>query len=172
MEPDRQHGEETHHLPPHDDQTDPWRNKNKDVRRWFYSIADILDTVIKRQLQWIGKVARMDHSQMPQNLLMSWTSHRCPRNQPQNNYRKAYANAIHQIVEECDPLEGIVSTWMHIPQESAPLWTRLINEWYEKVRQVNEPIPTRPVLSRQFPRFPQDPRTAERQTAPPEGRRQ
>jgi hypothetical protein len=145
------------------------RIKNKDVRRWFYSIADILDTVTKRQLQWIGKVARMDHSRMPRNLLMSWTSHRRPRNQPQNNYQKAYANEIHQIVEECDPLEGIASTWMHIPQESAPLWTRLINEWYEKVRQVNEPIPTKLVLSRQLP---QDPRTIERQTPPPEGRRQ
>jgi hypothetical protein len=49
------------------------RIKNKDIRRWFYSIADILDMIMKRQLQWIGKVAWMDHSQMPQNLLMSWT---------------------------------------------------------------------------------------------------
>jgi hypothetical protein len=49
------------------------RIKNKDVRQWIYSIADILDTVVKRQLQWIGKVAQMDHSRMPRTLLMSWT---------------------------------------------------------------------------------------------------
>jgi hypothetical protein len=89
------------------------RIKNKDARRWFYSIPNILGMVMKRQLQWIEKVARMDHSQMPRNLLMSWTAHRGPRNQPQNPYQKAYANAIHQIVEECDPLKGIASTWMH-----------------------------------------------------------
>jgi hypothetical protein len=54
----------------------------------------------KRQLQWIGKVAWMDHS--------------CP--------------GPCQIVEECDPLEGIASTWMHIPQGNAPLWTQLTDD--------------------------------------------
>jgi hypothetical protein len=65
---------------------------------------------------------------------MSWTLHnKQPENQPQNNYQKTYANGIHQIVKECDPLKGsIAKAWMHIPQENAPMWTQLINEWYKK----------------------------------------
>jgi hypothetical protein len=165
------------------------RISNKDVRRWFFSIADILDTITKRQLQWIGKVAQMDHSQMPRNLLMSWTSHKRPGNQPQTNYRKTYSKAIHQIVEECNPLTGAADTWMHIPQDDAPRWTQLINEWYERTRRIDESIPAWPTLIHEERRKvrerdqadsrttsheppPQDPGAAKRQTAPSERRRQ
>ncbi len=83
-----------------------------------------------------------------------------------------YDNDIHQIVEECDPLKGIASTWMHIPQGNAPLWTQLTNEeWYKKeTMQVNEPIPVRPILTHEQDRttnpVPQDPGAGKCQMGP------
>jgi hypothetical protein len=50
------------------------RIKNPTIRQWFCNTPCILDIAKKRQLDWIGKVARMEETKIQQQLLMSWTS--------------------------------------------------------------------------------------------------
>jgi hypothetical protein len=122
------------------------RIENKMVRKWFWNIPDILHIAQKRQLQWIGKVARMHESRMPRKLLMSWIGHERKPGRPQIMYRNTFAQAIHNAIPTYDPIKGTAKAWMTCAKDE-PDWKQTINAWWQThARPTCSKIPPMPAF--------------------------
>ena len=60
------------------------------TRRLGLDTADFY--VARRQLGWLGHVARMDYSRLPRRMLSCWVSHKRPPGAPRMTYRRSVIN--------------------------------------------------------------------------------
>jgi hypothetical protein len=121
--------------------------KNETIRKWMCNAPDIIDVAHRRQLQWIGKVVRMDESRAPPRLMMAWTTNPRKPGRPQNTYRNSYAQAINQILPECDPIAGVAKTWMAEAKNEED-WKDCISHWWKtKAQPPCHDIPPIPPLT-------------------------
>jgi hypothetical protein len=72
---------------------------NKTIQFW----ACILNIATQRQLNWIGKVARMPEEKIQRQLLMSWTSNPRKPGRLQISPRTTDAQAINKIIPPAAP---------------------------------------------------------------------
>jgi hypothetical protein len=87
---------------------------NEQTRMHFCNIPYIGEITTKRQLQWIGRIAKMKEDRAPRKLVSSWIANPRKSGRPQINYRNTYAEALSTIVAECNPIVGSNKTWMPI----------------------------------------------------------
>jgi len=119
---------------------------NKNVRQRF-RITNILDTVTRRQLLWIGKVTRMGSLRTPRRLLGSWIHHPRRPGRPQQSYRHTYAQAIHHIIPDCDPDRGQFSTWFD-HAIYCNQWNTSLDTWWQSCLSASRaPTPSTPPAS-------------------------
>jgi hypothetical protein len=118
------------------------RIENKTVRKWFWNIPDIHHIAQKRQLLWIGKVARMSESRMPRKLLMAWMGHKRKPGRPQIMYRNTFAQAINSVVPTYDPISGTAKAWISCAKD-AEEWKGVISDWWQTHARPpdSEPVP-------------------------------
>ena len=62
------------------------------MRRLGLDAADFY--VARRQLGWLGHVARMDFSRLPRRMLSCWVPHPRPRGAPRMTYGRSVAKAL------------------------------------------------------------------------------
>ena len=103
---------------------------NEIIRHWCCNMPCILDIITKRQLDWIGQVARMPESKVQKQLCMSWTHHPRKVGRPQISPRTTYAQAIHAIIPLCDPAQGTAKTWVTVAKDKVD-WRSKIWEWWK-----------------------------------------
>ena len=102
--------------------------KNSTIRQWFCNTPCILDIVKKRQLDWIGKVARMEETRIQPQLFMSWMSNPRKSGHQQISPRNTNVQAIHNLIHLCDPIQGVAKTWTAQAKNEAT-WAKLTNTW-------------------------------------------
>eukprot|EP00957_Ditylum_brightwellii_P048131 3653270-Ditylum_brightwellii.AAC.1 len=49
------------------------------------------------QLGWLGKVARMEETRLPQKFIGAWHINPCPTSRPQQTIRHTYLHALHLV---------------------------------------------------------------------------
>jgi hypothetical protein len=106
------------------------RIKNPTICQWFCNTPCILDIAKKRQLDWIGKVARMEETKIQRQLLMSWTSNPRKSGHLQISPRNTYAQVIHNMIHLYDPIQGVAKKWTAQAKNKAT-WAKLTNTWWE-----------------------------------------
>jgi len=106
---------------------------NEQVRSWFCNSPCIIDMMIKRQLGWIGKVARMEPSRMPKMLLNSWIHHPRKPGRPQISYRNTYAQAIATILPIDE--EAPASQWVPVAKDKVK-WNSMIKTWCDQQKTI------------------------------------
>ena len=62
------------------------------TRRFGLDSADFY--VARRQLGWLGHVARMDYSRLPRRMLSCWVSHKRPPGAPRMTYGRSILKAL------------------------------------------------------------------------------
>ena len=62
------------------------------TRRLGLDTADFY--VARRQLGWLGHVARMDYSRLPRRMLSCWVAHQRPRGAPRMTYGRSVRKAL------------------------------------------------------------------------------
>ena len=62
------------------------------TRRLGLDTADFY--VARRQLSWLGHVARMDYSRLPRRMLSCWVAHQRPRGAPRMTYGRSVRKAL------------------------------------------------------------------------------
>jgi len=62
------------------------------TRRLGLDTADFY--VARRQLGWLGHVARMDYSRLPRRMLSCWVAHPRPRGAPRMTYGRSVGKAL------------------------------------------------------------------------------
>jgi hypothetical protein len=103
---------------------------NEIIRHWCCDMPCILNTATKRQLDWIGQIARMPETTVQKRLFMSWTNHPRKTGRPQISPRNTYAQAIHCIIPLCDPVAGIAKTWITTAKNKKD-WRSKIRSWWK-----------------------------------------
>ena len=61
------------------------------------SLEKIDHYVTKRQLSWLGHVARMPFDRLPRKLLSSWVYHRRPKGSPEFTYGRGIYKALRKV---------------------------------------------------------------------------
>jgi hypothetical protein len=118
------------------------RIQNESVRQWFGNIPNITDITSRRQLLWIGKIARMGEEKIQKKLIMSWIQHPRKAGRPQITYRNTYAQAINRVIPDCDPIKGVANTWTLIAADNDN-WSQHISNWWTTTARppCNDPPP-------------------------------
>ena len=62
------------------------------TRRLGLDTADFY--VARRQLRWLGHVARMDYTRLPRRMLSCWVSHKRPRGSPRMTYGRSVIKVL------------------------------------------------------------------------------
>jgi hypothetical protein len=87
-------------------------------------LTDIMDIVHYRELNWIGKTARMKESTAPRRLIASWCDNPRKPGRPQTTYRNSYTDAIKKVIPDL-PQDGKLQEWMPIAKEEQAFGTPL-----------------------------------------------
>ena len=98
-----------------------------DVQHFRISNTDILnklkiepvqDIAFSRQLHWLGKIPRMQHTRLPRKMLGCWLNDRRPTGRPYTTIRHTYIQALKRIdlLPEDDKI-GKFSTWFCTAQD-------------------------------------------------------
>lgn len=110
----------------------------------------ITDIAAKRQLNWIGHVARIPQHKIQWQLLLSWSNHPWKPGHPQISPRNTYAATINMIILECDSKIGIASTWFdhaamidHAAMKE--VWELKIDNWWTSTARPPLPDNTPPL---------------------------
>ena len=76
---------------------------------------DSIDMYIaRRQLRWLGHVARMDYDRLPRRMLSAWVPHRRPIGEPRMTYRRSIFKALAKF--------GIDSARWHLLAADRAAW--------------------------------------------------
>jgi hypothetical protein len=150
MEHDRTDQEKTRGLSPHQHPIDPrhqhvprqasiTESENESVRQWFGNIPNIAGIASRRQLLWIGKIARMEEEKVQKKLVMSWTQHPRKGGRLQITYRNT-------------------NTWMDIAADKGN-WYQHISDWWTTTARppCNNPPPMPDMSWINPPAAPQNP---------------
>jgi hypothetical protein len=114
---------------------------NETIRFWACNTPCILNIATQRQLNWIGKVARMPEEKIQRQLLMSWTSNPRKPGRPQISPRTTYAQAIHEIIPTSSPIEGAANKWTAKAKDKTT-WRNLIKAWWKENSTISNNLQT------------------------------
>ena len=85
-----------------------------------------MDNIIaKRQLRWIGKMARMDEERLPLKMLSCWINSPRPSRRPHTTIRNSMVRSLRLMDPEISN-NGNLSEWFHIARERTE-WNDLID---------------------------------------------
>ena len=77
--------------------------------------------ITRRQLRWLGHVARMDQVRMPRKLLTSWVRHKRPRGAPEFTYGRGVTKALKKVDVGKDQ-------WYSLAQDRS-VWRSITSRW-------------------------------------------
>ena len=101
------------------------RIKNSEIRKQFNNIDTIEDTIIKRQLQFVGKIMRQGKDKVPGNMISATIKgHKRKAGRPQTNTRDSIYSSLQRILPEI-PETGDINWWGDLAKDEL-LWNQLI----------------------------------------------
>ena len=83
----------------------------------------------KRQLNWIGKLARLPEERLPRQLLAAWVQNPRKRGKPQLTLRNSMAKALETIIPESGK-EAPLNLWLPWAENDVA-WQKLISDWWK-----------------------------------------
>jgi len=102
--------------------------RNEHIRNRL-QVPDVHEIITKRQLQFIGKIARMPDSRLPRRLLTAWVGNPRKKGKPHLMVRNSYVDALHQLLgEEEVGQKAILTDWID-KAECESSWLCLLNNW-------------------------------------------
>ena len=102
---------------------------NEMVRREFNNITTMENMIKKRQLNWIGKLARLPEERLPRQLLAAWVQNPRKRGKPQLTLRSSMAKALETIIPESGK-EAPLNLWLPWAENDVA-WQKLISDWWK-----------------------------------------
>ena len=105
------------------------RIRNADVRNRA-DVPDILVFARRRQLRWIGKLARMPSQRLPRRLLTAWVQNPRKRGRPQFNLRNTMIETLQEALDDQVDEHGCLHGWIDTARNKN-LWDDVIDTWHE-----------------------------------------
>ena len=105
------------------------RITNEMVRKEFNNITTMENMIKKRQIIWIGKLARLPENRLPRQLLSAWVQNPRKRGKPQLTLRNAMAKAIETIIPDSG-MEAQLNKWLPWA-ENKVAWEKLVTNWWK-----------------------------------------
>ena len=105
------------------------RITNEMVREEFNNITTMENMIKKRQIIWIGKLARLPENRLPRQLLSAWVQNPRKRGKPQLTLRNAMAKAIETIIPDSG-MEAQLNKWLPWA-ENKVAWEKLVTNWWK-----------------------------------------
>jgi hypothetical protein len=99
---------------------------NKQIREQI-DIAEIDDLIAKRQLNWLGKIARMDENKLPLKMLSCWCPEPRPHHRPKITVRNSLVKALLRVDPELSPKGILAEFWEQAKDPS---------QWSEKCAKI------------------------------------
>jgi hypothetical protein len=85
-----------------------------------------MDNIIaKRQLRWIGKMARMDETRLPIKMLSCWINSPRPSRRPHTTIRNSMVKSLQILDREIAHNGNLLTNWFHIAKERSE-WNEMI----------------------------------------------
>jgi hypothetical protein len=109
------------------------RVTNEQVREEFNNMTTMENILKKRQLQWIGKLARLPEHRLPRQLMAAWIQNPRKPGQPQLSLRNTMARAIETIMPEAGR-EAPLEIWLPWAEEEVA-WNAMIEQWWKTCHQ-------------------------------------
>jgi hypothetical protein len=106
------------------------------VRREFNNITTMENMIKKRQLIWIGKLARLPESRLPRQLLAAWVQNPRKRGKPQLTLRNTMAKAIETIIPSAG-MEATLLEWLPWAEDNKA-WDSLVTTWWKTCHRDDE----------------------------------
>lgn len=110
---------------------------NELVREWFCNIPDIIHIIMKRQMKWIGHVAKMPYERLPRKLLAAWSSNPRKSGRPQNTFKNSYFECVKALIPNISD-HAPLTDW--IGTAASPSWPVLITSWWKSVTTLVRPV--------------------------------
>jgi hypothetical protein len=94
------------------------------------NLPNMENLVAKRQLRWLGKIARMDEKRLPLKMLSCWMQSTRPVRRPPTTNRNSLVKSL-QLIDPniCD--QGILSNWFQTAKD--------LSEWNDKISTLEPP---------------------------------
>ena len=86
--------------------------------------------IVKRQLRWIGKMARMNEERLPIKMLSCWINSPRPSRRPHTTIRNLMVRSL-QLIDPEISNNGNLTDWFHIARERA--------EWNDLIEPLDSP---------------------------------
>jgi hypothetical protein len=83
---------------------------NKQIRKQI-DIAEIDDIIAKRQLNWLGKIARMDENKLPLKMLSCCSPEPRLHHHPKITIRNSLVKAFQRVDPELSPKGVLAEFW-------------------------------------------------------------
>ncbi len=105
------------------------RSRNTDIRTMM-NVSEMENRIAKRQLNWMGKMARMDENRLPLKMLSCWMNESRPSRRPHTSTRNSMIRSL-QILNPSISDDGDLKDWFHLAKD-AP-------EWNSKLESLDPP---------------------------------
>jgi hypothetical protein len=105
---------------------------NESIRKTFNNIPDIINIIKRRQMTWIGSIAKMNVNRLPRKLMASWLNDPRTRGKPQSTYRNSFASAISTLLPSVNHTFPLTD-WLDIA--ASKQWPTLIDKWWKSLTQ-------------------------------------
>jgi Reverse transcriptase (RNA-dependent DNA polymerase) len=117
-------------------EVEQYRITNQEIRKKFQNSYCILDIISKRQLLWLGKIARMDPLlRLPRKLVAAWTNSKRKVGRPQITYKNTYESVLNMILPQL-PKGAPLIYWLKFAQVPK-VWKKLIKSWWDSKTSLN-----------------------------------
>jgi hypothetical protein len=117
-------------------EVEQYRITNQEIRKKFQNSYCILDILSKRQLLWLGKIARMDPLlRLPRKLVAAWTNSKRKVGRPQITYKNTYESVLNMILPQL-PKGAPLIYWLKFAQVPK-VWKKLIKSWWDSKTSLN-----------------------------------
>jgi hypothetical protein len=105
------------------------RITNTEVRKRA-NVPDILIFLTRRNLRWIGKIARMPMNRLPRRLLAAWVQNKRKAGRPQNTLRNTMIDSLQQVLGDQVSEHAPLSEWIETAKDEI-LWKDIVDQWHE-----------------------------------------
>jgi hypothetical protein len=98
------------------------------------NVPDILILAQRRQLRWIGKLARMPMKRLPRQLLAAWVNNPRKRGRPQTSLRNTMIETLQEALDDQVSKDAPLEEWIDSAKDQR-LWENIIETWYETAHE-------------------------------------
>jgi hypothetical protein len=121
------------------------RITNKQILKEFNNMPSMENIIAKRQLIWIGKLARLPEYRLPRQLMAAWIQHPRKGGQPQLTLRNTMAKVIQKIIPAVDK-QAQLEVWLQWAEDMVA-WESLVIKWWKNLYLENHENCEPPELS-------------------------